>query len=478
MTRFTTGKSPVTAGAVTLIVTAVIVFVTFTHWNPLDNPYRMRIVVTDTVQVRPGSPVRIAGVDVGAVERVDPVRDTTRSTITLTIDDNGRPVFRDAHVKIRPRLFFEGNYFIDLQPGTPGTPQLPDGGTLPVANTDYPVQLDQVLSAFPRGVRRNLQALLDGYGSALTGRSSPAEDRDQDPAVRGSTAAAALNRSLRYAPGALRGLAVTTGALRGRRPQDVSRLIAGQRRVAAGLGRHEQNLGDAVVNLERTMAVLARRRAELGATLDELPPLLETANATLVALDDAFPSTRALARTAIPGVRELGPTIDAGFPWVRQAAALVSPPELPSLVDDLKPAVEDLAPLQNETLELLPQLDLVNRCLSDVVLPTLEKPVDDGRLSTGLPNYQEFWQTMVGFSGESQNFDGNGQYTRFQIGGGAYTVSSGPTSSGGPAFYGNATAPPRGSRPARPSGRPPYSTGVPCYRSTPPNLTAKTGPGP
>jgi ABC-type transporter Mla subunit MlaD len=478
MRPFTTGKPPVRAGAITVLITVLVVGVVFTHWNPFADPYEMRVVVNDSLIVRVGSPVRIAGVDVGAVESVDPVPGSTRSTITLAIDDNGLPVFRDAHVKIRPRLFFEGNYFIDLQPGTPGTPELPDGGTIPVANTDYPVQLDQVLSTFPLGVRRSLQVLINGYGSALSGRSTPAEDRDQDASVRGLTAAGALNQSLRYAPGALRGLAITSNALLGRRPRDVSRLVAGQRRVALGLSRHEQHLGDAVVNLQRTMAVLARRRLELGATLEELPPLLATANDTLVALDNAFPATRALARTSIPGVQELGPTIQAGFPWVRQTAALVSPAELGGLVNELEPAVADLAPLQVETLDLLPQLDLVNRCLSDAVLPTLERPVDDGALSTGAPNYQEFWQTMVGFSGESQNFDGNGQYTRFQIGGGANTVSSGPTSSGGPAFYGNATAPPRGSRPARPGSRPPYRTDVPCYRSGAPNLTAKTGPGP
>ena len=44
---------------------------------------------------------------------------------------------------------------------------------------------------------------------------------------------------------------------------------------------------------------------------------------------------------------------------------------------------------------------------------------------TGVENYKEFWQSQVALSGESQNFDGNGGYTRFQPGGGTQTLSTG-----------------------------------------------------
>src|SRR3712207_8711478 len=53
-------------------------------------------------------------------------------------------------------------------------------------------------------------------------------------------------------------------------------------------------------------------------------------------------------------------------------------------------------------------------------------------IETGVENYKEFWYTMVGLAGESQNFDGNGQYVRFQPGGGTQTLSSGRSNSGIP----------------------------------------------
>ena len=61
--------------------------------------------------------MRIAGVDVGEVVAVERYRNTRYSLVTMEIDDRGRPVHSDATIKIRPRLFLEGNFYLDLQPG-------------------------------------------------------------------------------------------------------------------------------------------------------------------------------------------------------------------------------------------------------------------------------------------------------------------------------------------------------------------------
>jgi len=162
---------------------------------------------------------------------------------------------------------------------------------------------------------------------------------------------------------------------------------------------------------------------------------------------------------------------------VAQARQLVSPKELGGLVNELRPSIHDLAGVTDESLRLIPQLDLINRCASGVILPTGDIPINDGFLSTGLPNYKEFWQAMVGLSSESSNFDGNGQYTRFQPGGGDQTVSTGQSPSG--QLFGNAAAKPLGTQPKAPGKEPPYNSSVDCYKSQLPNLNnAPIGPGP
>ena len=473
------GVSPFAAGALLIALVAIVTFLVFGNDIPFTRPYQVKVVVANAQSIKTRSPVRIAGVTVGEVQKVESVGDETTTVLTLNMSDRGLPLYKDAQVKVRPRIFLEGNFFLDVRPGTPGSGKIPDGGTIPVSQTTSPVQLDQVLTALQADTRKDLQTLVQGYGDALDGPPKPGEDATQDPDVRGKTAAQALNQSLKYAPDALRGVALVNQASQGTDLHDLSKLVAGTQKVSAALSRNDQNLKDLVSNFNTTMAAFASRSADLKSTIAQLPGVLDLANSTFANLNRSFPPTRAFARDILPGVRETAPTITASFPWVRQTRALMSRPELQGLVRDLRPAVADLSSVTDESIQLLPQVDLANRCFIDIVLPTGDKPIDDGFLSTGLPNYKEFWQTMTALSGESQNFDGNGQYTRFQTGGGPETVSTGPTgvsSFVGEPLFGNPATAPIGSRPARPAAKPPYNRKKPCYTNTPPNLAAKTGP--
>jgi phospholipid/cholesterol/gamma-HCH transport system substrate-binding protein len=154
----------------------------------------------------------------------------------------------------------------------------------------------------------------------------------------------------------------------------------------------------------------------------------------------------------------------------------VSHAELHGLVRDLQPAVADFAQFTEGQLELIPVLDDFNRCQLEVILPTQEQRIDDGALSTGLRNYEEFFQTMVSLAGESQNFDGNGSYVRIQAGGGV-PVQTPPVGSGGP-FHASVSEQPLGTRPAK-SPKPPHRPNVKCHTQPVPDLSdARIGGGP
>ncbi|MEA2450609.1 MAG: phospholipid/cholesterol/gamma-HCH transport system substrate-binding protein, partial [Thermoleophilaceae bacterium] len=131
--------SPFVAGAVLIGVIALVTFLVFGNDIPFTRPYEVRIMVANAANLKERSPVRIAGVNVGKVEKVEAVPDSTTTAITVSIEDKFLPIFKDAHVKIRPRIFLEGNFFVDIQPGTPGQPKIPDQGTIPVAQTSGPV---------------------------------------------------------------------------------------------------------------------------------------------------------------------------------------------------------------------------------------------------------------------------------------------------------------------------------------------------
>ena len=474
-----TGVSPVKAGAVLIVAALLITYFGFTKHIPFTHGYRLNAVFQNAVNIKSGSPVRIAGVNVGKVMGVDKAGGGDASEVKMELSNKALPIHKDATMKIRPRIFLEGNFFVDLHPGTPSSPTLSDGDTIPLTQTAAPVQLDEVLTALQSDSRTDLQDLLRSYGEALKHQPTAAEDASQDPEVRGKDAARALNLSLRYSGPALRDVSIVNQALLGTQAHDLSKLVDSFGKVAGALDTNEGALQGLITNLNITTGAFAAQSGNLSATIRLLAPTLRNANRAFAALNAAFPPTRAFAHDILPGVRQTAATINASFPWIAQTRALLGPNELRGLARQLQPTTAKLANLTDQTITLLPQIDLIDRCLTNVVLPTGDIKINDGSLSSGVENYKEFWYTMVSLAGEGQNFDGNGMYVRFQPGGGSDTVSTGKTTFGGDQLFGNAIAKPLGTRPHFPGHRPPYKPTVPCATQQLPDLNgpaANIGP--
>ena len=472
-----TGASPFVVGLVLLVVACIGIFLGFTKHIPFTHGFRVNAVFQSANSIRKNSPVRIAGVNVGKVTKVEGKPGSDAAVVTMEINDKGLPIHKDAVMKIRPRIFLEGNFFVDVSPGTPSAPTIDDGDTIPLTQTATPVQFDQVLSTFQSDTRTSLQKTLEGIGTGLTYKPPKAQDLDAAPSARGESAAQSLNDAIRYGPRSLRGTAIVADAFLGTEDHDLSRLIAGLNRTTEGLGRNEDQLKDLVTNFNRTVAATASEAVDLRASIRLLGPTLANANSALDSLNASFPNTRAFAREILPGVNQTAATIDAAFPWIAQTKKLLGPDELQGVVRQLSPATQDLAKVVDATLQLLPQADLAAKCATNVILPTGDVKIADGQFSTNEENYKEFWYSMVGLAGEGQDFDGNGPYVRFQPGGGDQTLSMGQSGDIPDKIFANAIATPLGTRPAYPGKRPPYNSTFPCYKNPLPNLNgAPTGP--
>jgi phospholipid/cholesterol/gamma-HCH transport system substrate-binding protein len=460
------GMSPFRAGLIAIAVIAIGSYFAFSKQLPFRHPFKLQAVFRSGVNVRKGTPVRIAGVNVGQVTSVSHYRDTNYALVTMSISKGGLPIKHDATLKIRPRLFLEGNFFVDVQPGSASASSVHSGDVIPLAQTNDPVQLDQVLTTLQRGTRRDLQQLLQGYGEALTTR------------VRGLTAAESLNRTFNYSGAAFRDASLVNLGLLGSQPHDLSKLIASAGLVSAALDRNEPTLQDLITNFNTTMAATAAQSPALTRAVQLLGPTLTNAHAAFIDLDRALPATRAFALELIPGVKETPATVAAARPWLAQMMPFLSSSELGGLTKQLAPATADLATLTARTPALLKQLDLLDRCITNTIIPTGNVKVNDGAFSSGVENYKEFWYAMVGLAGEGQNFDGNGQFLRLATGGGGQLIQTGNSTNLGAPFFGNAISPPLGTRPAYPGRRPPYVSSTPCYRSPVPDVNGPASNGP
>jgi phospholipid/cholesterol/gamma-HCH transport system substrate-binding protein len=473
-----TGMSPLRAGAIALVLIAVATYFAFAKELPFSRGYQIKAVFENSNLVQQRTPVRIAGVDIGEVVAVGRYKHTNLSEVTMEIKDGGRPIHRDATIKIRPRMFLEGNFYLDLQPGTPTADEIPDGGVLPVGQTSRPVQLDQVLTALQSDTRASLKTTLRGLGAAFDSQPTATDDADQDPDARGLTGAQALNKSLEHSAEALRTSALVNQALLGKAPHDLSRMIDGIGRTSRGLARDERALRDLVSDFNTSMAAMASRAPELAQTVRLLGPTAANARLGFASLRRALPPTRGFARELVPGVRETPATIAASGPWLTQAERFFGPAELGGLLDDLGPATADLARLGHESRTFLPVVDRFNRCMLDVFIPTLKLRVDDGPFSAGVENYKEFWYSMVGQAAEGQSFDGNGPFLRLAAPGGAQTITTGKTTYTGETFFGRVTTPPLQTRPAFPGSAPPLRRDVPCHENPVPDIHGPASIGP
>jgi ABC-type transporter Mla subunit MlaD len=474
--RFKWRPSNAMIAVIFILIFTIGPYLAFTGHVPFTSyGYQLKATFSNGANIATNSPVRIAGVDVGRV--ISTERDGDATTVTFTVEGKGRPVHDDAFAAIRPRIFLEGNFFIDLSPGSPSAPELDSDDTIPVSHTSTWVQIDEVLTALQAPVRADLSRLLESYGTALTHKPTAAEDATQLPEVHGKSGAEGLNGALRYGGDAGKYSAQVTNALLGTQPHDLSRLVAGTSRTFAALAKNEDDLKGLIVNFDVFTGALAAQSANLSTTIHRLAPTLQNFHSSLVSLNQALPPLRAWAIEMNPAVAELPGLIAAGKPWLAQVRPLLSGREAGGTARLLREATPGLAgAAQAGKAVALPQLNRISLCTSRVIVPTGNQVIND-QFSTGQPNYREFLYTLVDFSGWGQNFDGNGPFLRVQPGGGNLLV--GQQNENGHQVnekqdYANTVAPPLGTQP-RLGGRPPKKPEVRCDSNPVPDVNGSLG---
>lgn len=163
--RTTTGKRRLpnwAIGLILIVVVAVGSVVAYTKTLPWADPHEVKAVFETAQNVRVKTPVRIAGVNIGEVTKVehltsdddalraqtdaeqnplpnDPTSGQQAAVITMSINEEGLPLHEDAQFQLRPRLFLEGNLFVDAKPGSPNAEEVPENHTFPIQQTSSSV---------------------------------------------------------------------------------------------------------------------------------------------------------------------------------------------------------------------------------------------------------------------------------------------------------------------------------------------------
>ncbi len=403
--------------AVALIVIVTVVFVTYYAFNqglPFVHRFTLYALVNNSVNLRSDSPVRIAGIDVGKVDGVSPAGRATK--VEFSVQSKALPIHKDATIRVRDRLFLEGGYYLELDPGSPSAPTLHDGDTIPLSQTSTPVQFYKVLSTFDVATRASLKQLLESLNQGF----SPAPGHPLSDSGAGG-----LKLATSQLTPVLKDTALITRALRGTQPGDLERLLSSASQVTSTLAGSSSQLADLVTSLNQTSRALAASDGALGESIAGLDETLKVAPPALSAIDHALPPLVNLSTALDPSLKASPPILDKLTGDVRELASVLAPPERDALLTSLKATFQQFPSILRQLAVVFPITKQVTDCLQTHVLPILNQQVPDGALSTHEPVWQDFLHFLPGVGGASGTFDGNGPWTRTLLGAGTNTITGG-----------------------------------------------------
>ena len=283
--------------------------------------YRVVIPFKQSGQLALQADVRISGVTVGHVRSIVADPHTGNSDVTIELFPQYAPVHRDSRVMLRAKTLL-GETYVELTPGRPNSPVVPDGGRLLPGVVAPTVELDQITRAFDAKTRAAFATWQIEQALAVIGRG-----RDINSSI------AQLSPLEEQATSLLRVL--------NRDPPALSRLVRNTGVVFSALTARDAQLRSLIENANTVFATTGRLNAQLAATFVALPTFEKESTLTLDRLVRFADTTNPLVNELKPVAQQLTPTMQA----------------LQGLAPQLNSLFTGLGPAQQASVKGLPATD-------------------------------------------------------------------------------------------------------------------------
>jgi ABC-type transporter Mla subunit MlaD len=253
--------------------------------------YEVLVPFNEATQLAEQSDVRISGVNVGKVQKIELAPNGKQALATTAIDARYAPLPESTRAILRTKTLL-GETYIELTPGSRQGPELEDGGTLPEANVAESVQLDEIFRTFNARTRAAFQEWMQEAAVAINGQGQNLSYAlgSLDPTV---SEFANLFRTLDSQSLAVSQLfrngATTFQALRGR----------------------EGQLADLIQSSDAVFQTTARRDRDIEALFRAFPTFLDESRLTFARLKGFSQNADPLMRQLVPAAEELSPTLVA-----------------------------------------------------------------------------------------------------------------------------------------------------------------------
>jgi phospholipid/cholesterol/gamma-HCH transport system substrate-binding protein len=251
--------------------------------------YRINVSFPDAQDLATQADVRIAGVTVGKVVSTSLDPKGNRTLATLQLQSKYEPIRQDTHAILRTKTIL-GETYVQLIPGSPNAPPIPDGGTLPRGQVQSDVQLSDIYNAFDPTTRHAFQVWQQQLAQAVGGNDQNLND------VLGNLPSFAAD-----ATDILQVLDV--------QHQAVVSLVQNGGTVFGALGANQAALQNLITSAETTFATTAANNNKLAQTFEVFPTFLNETKATMTKLQAFSVNTDPLIKELDPVAQQLQPTL-------------------------------------------------------------------------------------------------------------------------------------------------------------------------
>ncbi len=322
--------------------------------------YDVRISFPNADQLATQADVRIAGVSVGRVigKSLDPKGNRTIATIELK--NQYAPIHENAHAILRMKTIL-GETYVQLTPGTPNSPAVPDGGLLPRGQVIGAVQLSDIFDALDPTTRHAFQVWQHELAKAIQGGN------DQN-----------LNDVLGNLPSFV---GDSTDILRVLDVEHASvvRLSVNGGSVFSALSQNQTALRNLITSGEDVFHTTAANNNALAATFHVFPTFLDETKATMARLKSFALDADPVVQELDPVAQNLGPTMHSVrvlSPYLRHLFVSLGPlitvsktglPAIRDVLNGASPLLGQLGPFLEEFNPILNWLSLHQQLIADFI---------------------------------------------------------------------------------------------------------------
>jgi phospholipid/cholesterol/gamma-HCH transport system substrate-binding protein len=308
--------------------------------------YRVHIAFPEATQLANQSDVRISGVSVGKVIKLDPGKGN-RTETTLELKNQFAPIPKNTKAILRVKSLL-GETYVELTPGDRKGPKVPDGGTLNSGHVAPTVELDEILATFDAPTRKAFQVWMQSSAAAVQGRGAD------------------INAFFGELPGFTEKFGKVFETLDAQQAA-TSRALASTGTVIDAISHREGELRGLVTDSKRLFSLTAARNADVAKIIQRLPRFERESSKTLPQLTNFGKHAQPVLRQLQPAATAMGPAFAAledvapqfdGF--FGQLEAVVDASEkglpgfnkvlgnLPPLLDALQPFLRNANPIVDE----------------------------------------------------------------------------------------------------------------------------------